>query len=275
MLKASIDKREIAPLEICQAEVTIQWSGTFTKAEILFPGLRTSNNLALIATATVSSAQEKEGELILQRKYTYTLQGKDAGVGVIEPVTVQYALEPGEPLKTITSAALEITISRIYLDFSKKSKKIIGLASLMILLLIAGTPLVLIIRIKQKGKARLASLAGASPSFEDQALQLLSEAEKYRQSGDLREYHTHIAATLKGYLAKKYGINTTGKTTLMILDEISGAQVDEELKRRIDTILCTCDRAKFAHYEPGVEEMDRIYTLTRDFILQGGQNSGL
>jgi len=269
ILQATVNKKEIAPDETFQAEVIIQWSGQFPNAEIVFPGLRFNDKLALVSTASMSSGQEEKGELILQRKYTYTLQGKEAGVGVIEPVTVQYALQPGQALarQTLTSAPLEITISRMHLDFSEKGKKIIGLASILVLFLILVTPLGIIIRIRQKEKAHPDSLSKLPPSPEDQALQSLDEAKQYRQAKDMREYHAHIATTIKRYVAQKYQINTTGKTTLMILEQLSGSELAEERKGQIDTILSTCDRAKFANYEPGVEEMNRIYALTRDFIL--------
>lgn len=270
MLQATVNKREIAPDETCQAEVIIQWSGQFPNAEIVFPGLRFNNKLVLVSTASMSSGQEENGQLILQRKYTYILQGKDAGVGVIEQVSAQYALEPGQPLKTLTSSPLEITVSRMHLDLSDRGKRFIGLAFLLVLFLILVTPLGIIIRTRQKEKSLAVSLSKLPPSVEDQALQFLSEANQYRLARDIREYHAHIATTIKRYLAQKYQINTTGKTTLMILEQLSGPELAEERKGQIDTILSTCDRAKFAHYEPGAEEMDRIYALTRDFILKEG-----
>jgi len=266
-LQVTVNKREIAPDEMCQAEAVIQWSGQFPNAEIVFPGLRFNDRLALVSTASTSAGQEEKGEMILQRKYTYTLQGKEAGTGVIEPVSVQYALEPGQPLQTLTSSALEVTVSRVHLDLSQGGKKFIGTAFLLILFLILVTPLGIIVRIRQKERAISKSLSRRPPSLEEQALQSLDEAKQHRQARDIREYHARVAVIIKNYLAQKYQIDITGKTTLMILEQLSGIDVPEEQKKRVDTVLSTCDRVKFANYEPGVEEMDRIHVITRDFIL--------
>ena len=109
---------------------------------------------------------------------------------------------------------------------------------------------------------------GDGKTFEDQALSQLEDAYALREKDAIAEYHKIIARVIKQYISKKYEIKVDDVTTAQMLAELPDGAVDY-----VGEILYTCDIAHFDRYHPSDFDLDNIYYIAWEFVMNHAEAS--
>ena len=80
------------------------------------------------------------------------------------------------------------------------------------------------------------------------------EASNWLKHGDMETYHTQIAYVLREYIRGRYQIPALELTTTALLHTMQHAQIGVSYVERVQQLLATCDRVKFASYRPDSSE---------------------
>ena len=93
------------------------------------------------------------------------------------------------------------------------------------------------------------------------------EQEDLVAAGRMKELYSRVSGILRHYIEDRFQIRAPEQTTEEFLaetrstDHLSGTQA-----QMLHKFLSHCDQVKFARYAPSIEETDKTFTLTRDFI---------
>jgi len=95
----------------------------------------------------------------------------------------------------------------------------------------------------------------------------LKAAIKIQSSGLAGEFYGVLAGTIYSFLADKMLRTAAGLTLREVVQELEVRNVDNELIKRLTTLLETCDAARFAPSDFPVEERKKSLQSAEDIII--------
>lgn len=103
------------------------------------------------------------------------------------------------------------------------------------------------------------------------ALAALAEARSMMTTEQAIEYAATLSDILRGYIEKRFAIQTTRQTTKEFFASLSAnpnrtARLLENHHDSLKTCLDQCDMAKFARCTPDTESMENMETAVENFI---------
>jgi hypothetical protein len=90
------------------------------------------------------------------------------------------------------------------------------------------------------------------------------ERENVWQRGDYKQYHSRLTDILRVYIHRRYHLNALEMTSGELIEELNRYEQNVNAMNVISNILNVADLAKFAKYEPSVEE--NVNSMKNAFI---------
>ncbi len=244
---ANLSKSDIKFEETTDLDITVKWWGD--KSRYIFEAfpLPETQNLMVKGTSTAISSGTENGKQYISRTYKYTLQPTDAGVGAIEPITLKYIEMPDSIPGELTTQRFQVLIAapKIVPQKDESDTSLIFILGGIILL---GVVVVIVIFIRAGNKKPKEIKKTPEETF----LEELAEIKK--ETGTERKLlYSRLYKLLVGYIAEKYGIGTTGRTTRDIADDLEKSDMEPERKEKLGTWLILADKEKYAPHagKPG------------------------
>lgn len=106
---------------------------------------------------------------------------------------------------------------------------------------------------------------------EEVALERLDQIkeEKLWQAGKVKEYHTELTDVVREYIARRFDVRSTEKTSDETLREMKPVLKDQtELFQRLKQMLQLADLVKFAKWSSTPDENERALVTAYDFVNQ-------
>ncbi len=208
----------------------------------------------------------------------YTLDVYLAQQYAIPPVRIMYRLSNGEQKQILSNfvfVTVETTLSEDEATirdikslvvpehkWSRKSVSIIIL-SVIVLILIIVAVVVYFIKRKQYVEPPLPAHIIALKALEHLKQQKLVE------KGFFKEYYFGVSDILRRYIEARFGLMAPERTSEEFLQELQQTDlIDPSQKEIIKDFLFHCDMVKFAKYQPESDEVEKIYSITLNFIEQ-------
>ena len=246
-LSSKLSKADIKFEETTDLEVTVKWWGD--KSRYLFEAfpLPETQNLMVQGTSTAISSGVEEGDTYVSRTYKYTFKPTEDGVGVIEPITLKYIELPDSIPGELSTQRFQVLIAAPKVVPSDK-EGISGLLYIIGGLVILGAVGAVIIFIKAGNRGPEEDVRAPEEVF----IEKLGEIRK--ESGtDRKQFFSKLYKLLVGYIGEKHNIETIGRTTRDISDDLEKSEIDISQKEKLGLWLTIADKEKYAPHagEPG------------------------
>ena len=99
-----------------------------------------------------------------------------------------------------------------------------------------------------------------------EALEALMQKE-YLRRGELKLYYIELSDIVRHYLENRFNLRAPEMTTEEFLNTVKDNKaLSYEHKSLLRDFLSHCDLVKFARYSPETEEIQKTFSITRDFI---------
>lgn len=223
----------------------------------------------------------KDGRIrILQR---YLITSFDSGFYQVPPVYAELKTDNG--IKRFYSDYAPLSVMRVRIAPADTASKIFDIIKpyrapvtageilpWLLLLIASGIIVWYIIRVVKKMRMKKGSEAVEYVNPDPAHIIALRELEKLKeeqlwQNGKIKLYYTRLSEIVRQYLENRFNIQslelTTPETLSLLLK--TGFK-DDELFRKLRTVLTGADLVKFAKYNPDGSENDLHYDYTWDFV---------
>jgi len=93
--------------------------------------------------------------------------------------------------------------------------------------------------------------------------------EKLVEQGEIHEFYFRLSHIVRVYIELRFGLMAPERTTEEFLIEVHRSEaLRADHKNLLGDFLKSCDRVKFAKYEPTTSEIELVFDSARDFINQ-------
>jgi hypothetical protein len=96
-------------------------------------------------------------------------------------------------------------------------------------------------------------------------LEKLKNSQLWQQSL-VKEYYSELTDILREYIEKALDIPAIEMTSEELLDKMQHKEMKNEEMKMVQEILSIADLAKFAKYQPYIDEHDKCYKLVKKFV---------
>ncbi|GHV37229.1 hypothetical protein FACS1894178_8990 [Bacteroidia bacterium] len=96
-------------------------------------------------------------------------------------------------------------------------------------------------------------------------LEKLKQSQLWQQSL-VKEYYSELTDILREYIEKALNIPAIEMTSEELLNKMRSEKMKSEEMKMVQEILNTADLAKFAKYQPYIDEHDNCYKLVKKFV---------
>jgi len=211
----------------------------------------------------------------------YTLDVYLAQQYAIPPARIMYRLSEGEQ-KQILSSFVFVTVETTLSDddvtirdikalviperkYRKRTIYIIILSVIAVMLIFVFATMYFIKR-KQYIEPPLPAHVIALKALEHLKQQQLVE------KGLFKKYYFGVSDILRHYIEARFALMAPERTTEEFLQELQETDLINTVQKDIiKSFLLHCDMVKFAKYQPEPDEIDKIYSITLEFIGQTKQ----
>ena len=244
-----------------------------TYGEQLIPGVE------IVRLSPVDSVFDKQGHVTYRR--TLTLTSFTDSLFYLPPVYVTSGTDTffSEPqaLNVIQPFVLDSTFAITDIKTIHQPRiwwwgiirPIWGLALLVLIIVLV---IWLIARIgRYTGKYTAPLIQEPARPAEEVALEQLNriKQEKVWQTGETKRYHTELTDVLRTYIAGRFGVASTEKTSDETLRELKPIMNEQrELHRKLSDVLRLADLVKFAKWNTTPEENEQALRTAYEFVEQ-------
>lgn len=274
IVKATLDTNQIRIGEQVKLDLT---ATTKANTEVTFPILPdTFNNIELVQRGPIDTVKNVS-PLTLHQSYLIT--SFDSGFFVIPPLPFLTREIRQPATDTVWTEAMLLGVRTIPVDTTKEIKDIKATMSPpfpwmeYLPWLIAGWVVLLIIiyfvyRLTRKKKKAEVKVEAPKRPPHIIALEKLAkiESEKLWQNGQMKQYHSGVADTIREYIEYRFRINALEQTTDELLRNFGHSLLTEGEKSKLHYILTLADMVKFAKAEPVMTENEQSMRYAVDFV---------
>lgn len=222
----------------------------------------------------------KDGRIRMRQKYLIT--SFDSGFYRVPPVYAELREETG--IKRFYSDYSQLEVMRVKItppdttakifDIVKPYKVPLTLGEVLPWVLVALLIIVLVLFIVRYIKNRKRMKPGYVPILNPDPAHVIAfsqlaklKEEKLWEKGDLKGYYTRLTEIVRLYLENRYSILSLELTTIETLAELkkSGFKEDD-LYRKLRTVLTGADLVKFAKFNPESSENELLFEYSWEFV---------
>jgi len=274
-IQSEVDKSTITIGELIQYKVKVTHT---PELEVHWPSLGSNLGAFEIRDYKLFEPVEENGQL--SSVIRYTISTFDTGSFVIPPLIIDYASKNDSARQQIQSEPLLIYIKSLnpsqdgdirglknQSEVSRDFRTIILIASLVLLLFILAVVGFIYYRKKKQGISFLEKPAPPPLPPHVIALQKLDELKKKQIyiAGESKAYFSELSEIMREYIAGRFAVITLEVSTFELLQELKNKQPNLKEVSSIESVLSTCDLAKFAKYKSNEAEaistMESAYTV--------------
>jgi hypothetical protein len=238
-------------------------------------------NIEILSGPVSDSSIIKDNRIRINEKYLIT--SFDSGYYTVPPVFAE--MKNANGLKRFYSDYSQLEVIRVRIAPADTTAKIFDIIKpyrapltagevlpwiLLAVLLSAGTwYLIRIIKKRNMHKSGTKPIINPDPAhiIAFRELEKL-KGEKLWQKGEIKYYYTRLTEILRQYLENRYNIFSMELTTGETLDElVKTGFKEDELFRKLRTVLTGADLVKFAKYNPEPSENELHFEYAWDFVL--------
>ncbi|UCD94625.1 MAG: hypothetical protein JSU69_00825 [Candidatus Zixiibacteriota bacterium] len=257
-LSGGVDKTDIAFEDSLTLAVEIKWIGDITSYSFGLLPLPETENLQVVGTSSAISSSTEQDQDITTRTFKYTLRPTGSGVGVIEPIVLNYVAWPDSIPGELMTQQFKILIAAPVPSEGEGGLSLIVrmiLAAFIVLAAAVG----LVLWKRRAPKAEPARTAG------EKFLEAF-EAVKSEAQSDRKLFFTKLYKLLTSYLSEEYKLDVTGKTAKLILEGLNELDIPMERKEKIAAWLENAEREKFAPGGGSPGDVLRLVTEIESFF---------
>jgi hypothetical protein len=223
----------------------------------------------------------KDGRMRIVRKYLVT--SFDSGFYQVPPVYAEMTSASG--IKRYYSDYSPLQVMRVKLTPPDTAQKIFDIVkpykapitageilTWLLIVIVAAALVWYIVRfvrkLKMKKKGEDQPVVNPDPAhvIALRELEKLKE-EKLWQNGEVKLYYTRLSEIVRQYLENRYSIQSLELTTYETLNLLKKTGFKEdELFKKLKTVLTGADLVKFAKYKPDATENELNYEYAWDFV---------
>jgi hypothetical protein len=220
------------------------------------------------------------GRIRLRQKYLIT--SFDSGFYNVPPVYAELKEESG--IKRFYSDYSQLKVMRVKLTPSDTTAKIFDIVKpyrvpltlgevmpwvlLALLIIVLVWFIVRFIKNRKRKKTGYVPIVNPDPAhvIAFRQLEKLKE-DKLWEKGDLKGYYTRLTEIVRFYLENRYSILSLELTTIETLAELKkNGFKEDELYRKLRTVLTGADLVKFAKFNPESSENELLFEYSWEFV---------
>ena len=258
-LSAGIDKTDIPFESSVNLSMEIRWQGGIGRYAFEILPLPSAQNLTVLGSTLAVSSRTEAGQEITTRTFKYTFKPTKAGVGIIEPIVLNYLSLPDSTAGQLTSQRFQVIIAEP-IPPPVKSNSWKYLIGVIVLIAIMAAAIFFVFRWK-RSRVPVAPIKTPEELF----LEQLAVAKKESQ-GDRKAFFTRLYKLLNDYLEKKYGLVAAGKATSAVLNEMERIEFPAGGRERISEWLALADKEKYAPIEGAPGDIIRLIAEIETFF---------
>lgn len=284
-MKVELDRKEARVNDAVALRVTVEGEGSLQSVPP--PSLEITSDFKLFEPKVTATARTGSGRLKSKKTWEWVLVPLNPGsirvptvrFGTFDPVAGSYqelvqeagtlvVLRGEGPVDTVTARS-DVRLERQEIRFIKQRKGELAaahrplhrsgaFATLLALPLVAGPALV----VWGRRRARLHADRGFARAHRSTARarkRLKAAAKRIHEDGTA--FHEEVASALVEFVADRFDRSPSGLTYDLVEDLLDRRGVDAGLRRRLRTLLESCD---FARYVPDAESRQRRDELARE-----------
>lgn len=257
-LTQSVDKTEMAFEDSVKFEITVEWNGPQFAYRFPKPLSPYIDRLKVGRySSSISSTGQKESEVTI-KKFTYVLEPTSGGLGLIDPITINYISWPDSiPGELVTEKVTIQIADQIIVKPSETSN--IWYYLIGALVIVSGGATFFVLR----SRAAKNKIPVKSPV--DKALEELSKT-KAESGSDLKKFQTGIYNLLSEFLEERYNIEIGGLSETGLAERLSKTSLNEKDKSALVNWLIQAERDKFRPIESSPGETVRLENDLRKFF---------
>ncbi len=256
-LSAALDKIDIQYEETVELKLEIKWQGDITSYAFEVIPLPELENLKVLGTSSAISSGKENGNEITTRTFKYTLKPTGAGIGTINPITLQSVSMPDSIPGHLSTQLMKVNIAKP-IPVEKESGVQIYLYLMVAALMIAT---VVIVVLKKRKGPDVEPIKSPEEYFIDTLAQI-----KANSQSDRTLFFTKLHAALTDYIKLKYNIEISGQNAEKISGQIDKLEISANYKEKISGWLIQSEKEKYAPFggEPGdiirlISELDNFF----------------
>ena len=220
-----------------------------------------AGGLEVARTDTVPPALQEGGQVRWVRRFE--MQPFLAGTYQVPGLAVVVAGEDGATTVTIRTEPVDLTVTSVFSGVEETPRlqevaepmpapprvgRLVLFAALAIVA--AGVAAALVVLVRRRA-ARSAARSALVPPHEAALAALRKLAADDVLHRDLLAFHTAVAAIVRRYLERRFGVRAPERTTEELMFILAGGSwLDDPQRRALHAFLAQCDQVKFARARP-------------------------
>jgi hypothetical protein len=257
-LSGGVDKTDIAFEDSLTLAVEIKWAGDISSYSFGLLPLPETEKLQVVGTSSAISSSTEQNRDITTRTFKYTLRPTGSGTGIIEPIVLNYVAWPDSIPGELTTQQFKILIAApVPIEESGGISAVAFVILATFVLMAAAVGVVLWRRRLPKAEP----VRTGKERFLDEFAAVKNEAQS-----DRKLFFTKLYKLLIDYLGGEYKLDVTGKTTLLIIEELSELDIPQERKKKIASWLEHAEKEKFAPGGGSPGDVLRLVTEIENFF---------
>ena len=231
----------------------------------------------IIETSKIDTIEFEDNSKAIEQTIIFT--SFDSGRWIFPALPINFAAVAGQPSQKFQTDSFFVNVSYSPPDSTNQLRDIkpiikVSLSDYTWYYIIGGSILLLIIvillyRYFKKRKKLKPAISSSNLSPVDEAMMELKKLAQYNlyMAGEIKLFHTGLAAVFKNYLGRKLAKNLVNETTGDLLISIKKYIMQPEDISKLATALRCTDAVKFARYLPQPDESNDCLQKIKETII--------
>jgi hypothetical protein len=271
-----VDPPEVPLNRTVRFTVRLKWTGARGQVEVRDVEQPFCTGLKVVSSSQANRT-ENDGSgpvgsatpspQVAVQEITFILQPEELGLATIKPLGVKYRFTATGNEQTLYTTRQTVQVVDPVREGPPRNWLLGGLLIGVGLLLLAAIGGILA---RQRRAAQTPPEEAREPTPAERARAALEEAKDLRIAGRVKDYHALLAATVRQFLAERYGLPAREQPTEPLLSSLEAADppgLTPERLARVREVLEACDLVKFAGAVPDGAALERVWQQARELMV--------
>ncbi|MDH4155907.1 MAG: hypothetical protein OEW00_01345 [candidate division Zixibacteria bacterium] len=256
IVSQSIDKGDVPFEGKINFEIKLEWSGSQSAYRFSRPLAPTFDRLRTERFSSSVSSTGSAADEVTTKVFKYTLVPVSAGIGRIDPVTIDYVTWPDSVPGQLITEALAVNIaSPVKAEVSEGIGPVVWIAAGVVLVIVVAG----LIRLRARRPVEIVQ----TPA--EVLLERLTDLKRQAAS-DLKEFQSGFSRLLTDYLASQYNVRLVEYTEDEIAIALTATDLTIQQKEQITAWLVKAHADKFMPVASSPGDTIRLESEIRQFF---------
>jgi len=260
-LSQALDKTETPFEETVEFELTLSWNGPQSAYLFTKPLQPTVDRMKIQKFSSTISSFGAGADEMTTKIYKYTVKPEAAGVGYIQPVTIEYLTWPDSIPGQVVSEPMNVVIFDPVPVVEEKDLPIVTIVIIIVVCMALAAAVVVFLFLKSKKKKDREPVLTPQQKFLEKLAKL-----KLEVGGDLKRFQTGLYKILIDYLNEAHHLELAGLSSQDIVEKLNAVEMDGSVKGKITGWLMRAEKEKFTPHSPAPGETIRLEAEIRTFF---------